>query len=97
MAAFGSIIMQNIGGRGRSLSLSLPLLRVCFCARSETLLAPPPPAAMSSYLFIVKYELPEVIRTFLALEESSGWVLVPFSKQQQADGADPLTSRISPQ
>ncbi|XP_075867443.1 sodium-coupled neutral amino acid transporter 4 [Nelusetta ayraudi] len=45
MAAFGSIIMQNIG-------------------------------AMSSYLFIVKYELPEVIRTFLALEESSGeWYL----------------------
>ncbi|XP_029681692.1 sodium-coupled neutral amino acid transporter 4 [Takifugu rubripes] len=45
MAAFGSIIMQNIG-------------------------------AMSSYLFIVKYELPEVIRTFLALEENSGeWYL----------------------
>ncbi|XP_030295759.1 sodium-coupled neutral amino acid transporter 4 [Sparus aurata] len=45
MAAFGSIIMQNIG-------------------------------AMSSYLFIVKYELPEVIRAFLALEESSGeWYL----------------------
>ncbi|KAM7377940.1 hypothetical protein PAMA_013042 [Pampus argenteus] len=44
-AAFGSIIMQNIG-------------------------------AMSSYLFIVKYELPEVIRTFLRLEESSGeWYL----------------------
>ncbi|GAA6227772.1 sodium-coupled neutral amino acid transporter 4 [Lates japonicus] len=41
MAAFGSIIMQNIG-------------------------------AMSSYLFIVKYELPEVIRAFLGLEESSG-------------------------
>ncbi|XP_076006965.1 sodium-coupled neutral amino acid transporter 4 [Genypterus blacodes] len=45
MAAFGSIIMQNIG-------------------------------AMSSYLFIVKYELPEVIRTFMRLEESSGeWYL----------------------
>lgn len=45
MAAFGSIIMQNIG-------------------------------AMSSYLFIVKYELPEVIRAFLALEENSGeWYL----------------------
>ncbi|XP_039999417.1 sodium-coupled neutral amino acid transporter 4 isoform X1 [Xiphias gladius] len=45
MAAFGSIIMQNIG-------------------------------AMSSYLFIVKYELPEVIRTFLGLEENSGeWYL----------------------
>ncbi|XP_018539849.1 sodium-coupled neutral amino acid transporter 4 [Lates calcarifer] len=45
MAAFGSIIMQNIG-------------------------------AMSSYLFIVKYELPEVIRAFLGLEESSGeWYL----------------------
>ncbi|KAF3704916.1 Sodium-coupled neutral amino acid transporter 4 [Channa argus] len=45
MAAFGSIIMQNIG-------------------------------AMSSYLFIVKYELPEVIRTFLGLEQSSGeWYL----------------------
>ncbi|KAM4523254.1 sodium-coupled neutral amino acid transporter 4 isoform 2-T4 [Fundulus diaphanus] len=43
MAAFGSIIMQNIG-------------------------------AMSSYLFIVKYELPEVIRAFLRLEENSGWV-----------------------
>lgn len=28
--------------------------------------------AMSSYLFIVKYELPEVIRAFLALEENSG-------------------------
>ncbi|KAJ0012487.1 hypothetical protein NQD34_016821 [Periophthalmus magnuspinnatus] len=41
MAAFGSIIMQNIG-------------------------------AMSSYLFIVKYELPEVIRAFLGLEEISG-------------------------
>ncbi|XP_023261662.1 sodium-coupled neutral amino acid transporter 4-like [Seriola lalandi dorsalis] len=41
MAAFGSIIMQNIG-------------------------------AMSSYLFIVKYELPEVIRAFLGLEENSG-------------------------
>ncbi|KAM8884231.1 sodium-coupled neutral amino acid transporter 4 isoform 1-T3 [Synchiropus picturatus] len=28
--------------------------------------------AMSSYLFIVKYELPEVIRAFLGVEESSG-------------------------
>ncbi|KAM4569486.1 sodium-coupled neutral amino acid transporter 4 [Odontesthes bonariensis] len=28
--------------------------------------------AMSSYLFIVKYELPEVIRAFLHLEENSG-------------------------
>ncbi|KAJ8007144.1 hypothetical protein DPEC_G00114500 [Dallia pectoralis] len=28
--------------------------------------------AMSSYLFIVKYELPEVIRAFMRLEESSG-------------------------
>ncbi|XP_056280667.1 sodium-coupled neutral amino acid transporter 4 [Pseudoliparis swirei] len=45
IAAFGSIIMQNIG-------------------------------AMSSYLFIVKYELPEVIRAFLGLEEISGeWYL----------------------
>ncbi|XP_019747370.1 sodium-coupled neutral amino acid transporter 4 [Hippocampus comes] len=45
IAAFGSIIMQNIG-------------------------------AMSSYLFIVKYELPEVIRAFLGLEESTGeWYL----------------------
>ncbi|XP_059181444.1 sodium-coupled neutral amino acid transporter 4 [Centropristis striata] len=45
MAAFGSIIMQNIG-------------------------------AMSSYLFIVKYELPEVIRAFLGLEEITGeWYL----------------------
>ncbi|KYO47676.1 sodium-coupled neutral amino acid transporter 4 [Alligator mississippiensis] len=32
--------------------------------------------AMSSYLFIIKYELPEVIRTFLQLEENSGeWYL----------------------
>lgn len=31
---------------------------------------------MSSYLFIVKYELPEVIRAFLGLEEISGWVRV---------------------
>ncbi|XP_078531490.1 sodium-coupled neutral amino acid transporter 4 [Lissotriton helveticus] len=32
--------------------------------------------AMSSYLFIVKYELPEVLRTFLRLEENSGeWYL----------------------
>lgn len=32
--------------------------------------------AMSSYLFIVKYELPEVIRAFLELEEISGeWYL----------------------
>ncbi|XP_076862951.1 sodium-coupled neutral amino acid transporter 4 [Brachyhypopomus gauderio] len=32
--------------------------------------------AMSSYLFIVKYELPEVIRAFLGLEEISGeWYL----------------------
>uniref|UniRef100_A0A668AD92 Solute carrier family 38 member 4 n=2 Tax=Myripristis murdjan TaxID=586833 RepID=A0A668AD92_9TELE len=45
MAAFGSILMQNVG-------------------------------AMSSYLFIVKYELPEVIRAFLRLEENSGeWYL----------------------
>ncbi|XP_071188441.1 sodium-coupled neutral amino acid transporter 4-like isoform X1 [Salvelinus alpinus] len=28
--------------------------------------------AMSSYLFIVKYELPEVIRAFMGLEQSSG-------------------------
>uniref|UniRef100_A0A8D0AP33 Solute carrier family 38 member 4 n=1 Tax=Sander lucioperca TaxID=283035 RepID=A0A8D0AP33_SANLU len=34
------------------------------------------PAAMSSYLFIVKYELPEVIRAFLGLDEISGeWYL----------------------
>ncbi|KAI4901740.1 hypothetical protein NFI96_010967 [Prochilodus magdalenae] len=45
MAAFGSIILQNLG-------------------------------AMSSYLFIVKYELPEVIRAFRGLEENSGeWYL----------------------
>ncbi|XP_041636675.1 sodium-coupled neutral amino acid transporter 4 [Cheilinus undulatus] len=45
IAAFGSIILQNIG-------------------------------AMSSYLFIVKYELPEVIRAFLGLEKISGeWYL----------------------
>ncbi|KAM3926951.1 sodium-coupled neutral amino acid transporter 4 [Leptodactylus fuscus] len=45
IAAFVSILMQNIG-------------------------------AMSSYLFIVKYELPEVIRTFMRLEENSGeWYL----------------------
>ncbi|XP_051547479.1 sodium-coupled neutral amino acid transporter 4-like [Myxocyprinus asiaticus] len=32
--------------------------------------------AMSSYLFIVKYELPEVIKAFLGLEENSGeWYL----------------------
>ncbi|XP_030072057.1 sodium-coupled neutral amino acid transporter 4 [Microcaecilia unicolor] len=32
--------------------------------------------AMSSYLFIVKYELPEVIRAFMKLEENSGeWYL----------------------
>ncbi|XP_039616804.1 sodium-coupled neutral amino acid transporter 4 [Polypterus senegalus] len=32
--------------------------------------------AMSSYLFIVKYELPEVIRAFLGFEENSGeWYL----------------------
>ncbi|KAL4640701.1 sodium-coupled neutral amino acid transporter 4-like isoform X1 [Arapaima gigas] len=32
--------------------------------------------AMSSYLFIVKYELPEVIRSFMCLEENSGeWFL----------------------
>lgn len=34
--------------------------------------------AMSSYLFIVKYELPEVIRAFLGLEESSGWVMATY-------------------
>ncbi|XP_034984182.2 sodium-coupled neutral amino acid transporter 4 [Zootoca vivipara] len=32
--------------------------------------------AMSSYLFIIKYELPEVLRAFLGLEETSGeWYL----------------------
>ncbi|XP_004711491.1 sodium-coupled neutral amino acid transporter 4 [Echinops telfairi] len=32
--------------------------------------------AMSSYLFIIKYELPEVIRTFMGLEENAGeWYL----------------------
>ncbi|XP_028715626.1 sodium-coupled neutral amino acid transporter 4 [Peromyscus leucopus] len=32
--------------------------------------------AMSSYLFIIKYELPEVIRTFMGLEENTGeWYL----------------------
>ncbi|XP_053318227.1 sodium-coupled neutral amino acid transporter 4 [Spea bombifrons] len=32
--------------------------------------------AMSSYLFIIKYELPEVMRTFLGLEENTGeWYL----------------------
>lgn len=36
---------------------------------------------MSSYLFIVKYELPEVIRAFLALEENSGWVSVLLKVQ----------------
>lgn len=29
-------------------------------------------SAMSSYLFIIKYELPEVIRAFMKLEENSG-------------------------
>lgn len=40
--------------------------------RSVTYRYPCPLAAMSSYLFIVKYELPEVIRAFLRLEENSG-------------------------
>lgn len=31
--------------------------------------------AMSSYLFIIKYELPEVIRAFMGLEENTGYVL----------------------
>lgn len=45
LAAFGAIMLQNIG-------------------------------AMSSYLFIIKYELPEVIRSFMGLQESSGeWYL----------------------
>lgn len=31
---------------------------------------------MSSYLFIIKYELPEVIRAFMGLEENTGeWYL----------------------
>lgn len=38
MAAFMAIIMQNIGGRGRSLS---PSLTCVFPARPSTLLAPP--------------------------------------------------------
>lgn len=33
-----------------------------------------PITAMSSYLFIVKYELPEVIRSFMGIEEVSGYV-----------------------
>lgn len=28
--------------------------------------------AMSSYLFIIKYELPEVIKAFMGLEENTG-------------------------
>ncbi|KAF3826313.1 hypothetical protein GH733_006427 [Mirounga leonina] len=31
--------------------------------------------AMSSYLFIIKYELPEVIRAFMGLEENTGYVI----------------------
>lgn len=37
---------------------------------------------MSSYLFIVKYELPEVIRAFLHLEENSGWEWAPLKMKQ---------------
>lgn len=84
---------SEVGGRSLSLSLMCVHVRVL----SKTLNSPRPsaPAAMSSYLFIVKYELPEVIRSFLALEENSGWVCIPFFKQQQANGADPLTFWIS--
>lgn len=28
--------------------------------------------AMSTYLFIIKYELPEVIKAFMGLEENTG-------------------------
>lgn len=51
--------------------------------RATTKLTPLSISAMSSYLFIIKYELPEVIRAFMGLEENTGYVLA-FSLQYQA-------------
>lgn len=70
MAAFMAIIMQNIGGWVQTFSLSHICMHVCVFVQDTKHSSAP--AAMSSYLFIVKYELPEVIRAFLALEENSG-------------------------
>lgn len=71
--------MQNIGGKQRTFVFRCTIIRFkkenCVCIHTHTHIyncVSFHPAAMSSYLFIVKYELPEVIRAFLALEESSG-------------------------
>lgn len=64
-----SVFVRTDAERASGLSVSL-------CCR---------PAAMSSYLFIVKYELPEVIRAFLGLEENSGWVSVEITARHNFD------------
>ncbi|KAM4615322.1 sodium-coupled neutral amino acid transporter 4 isoform 1-T2 [Polymixia lowei] len=63
----GSLIYEKLGER----AFGWPGKMAAFgCITMQNI------GAMSSYLFIVKYELPEVIRAFLALEENSGeWYL----------------------
>uniref|UniRef100_A0A8C9W5Z6 Solute carrier family 38 member 4 n=1 Tax=Scleropages formosus TaxID=113540 RepID=A0A8C9W5Z6_SCLFO len=63
----GSLIYEKLGER----AFGWPGKMAAFgCITMQNI------GAMSSYLFIVKYELPEVIRAFLGLEEISGeWYL----------------------
>lgn len=65
LAASCSITMQNIGGEGggslKSWRPPLPSLWKTFPNAVVVVVSP----AMSSYLFIVKYELPIVIQAFL--------------------------------
>lgn len=61
LAASCSITMQNIGGEGFQRPAALTLLFRPTFPNSVVFAS----AAMSSYLYIVKYELPIVIQAFL--------------------------------
>ncbi|XP_067855506.1 sodium-coupled neutral amino acid transporter 4 [Heptranchias perlo] len=59
----GSLIYEKLGER----AFGWPGKIAAFCSITMQNIG-----AMSSYLFIVKYELPEVIRTFMGIEEVNG-------------------------
>ncbi|ETE65240.1 Sodium-coupled neutral amino acid transporter 4, partial [Ophiophagus hannah] len=76
----GSLIYEKLGEKafgwpgkiGAFVSLTMQNIGVSYSTKITCLSF----TAMSSYLFIIKYELPEVIRAFLGLEENSGeWYL----------------------
>lgn len=71
LAAALAITLQNIGGADGGQAQAGGPRRTVREGGPLTRCLPAPPPAMSSYLYIIKSELPLVIQTFLNLEEKT--------------------------